>query len=157
VNDFNAVVDYAEMFASFAGVFVDLRTVNPKPDCLHPDPFVGYPAGNSLAESTRNNDHNGIVYPSVRHDEGPCLAALWSAAVQSVAPGRVRVAQPGNGQKFREARRLRSRRVDILLRVGQGFVLCASLQGRSLDRRPESARTGGSCDRIGKSVIFEKS
>ena len=89
VNDFNAVVDYAEMFASFAGVFVDLRNVDPKPDCLHPDPLVGYPAGNSLAESARNNGHNGIVYPSVRHAEGTCLAALWPTAVQSVAQGRV--------------------------------------------------------------------
>jgi RES domain-containing protein len=89
VSDFSAVVDYAEMFASFAGEFVDLRSVNPRPDCLHPDPAVGYPAGNSLAELTRNNGHNGIVYPSVRHDGGTCLVALWPAAVQSVAQGRV--------------------------------------------------------------------
>lgn len=89
VNDFNAVVDYAEMFASFAGEFVDLRPVNPRPVCLHPDPEMGYPAGNILAELTRNNGHNGIVYPSVRHDGGTCLVALWPAAVQSVAQGRV--------------------------------------------------------------------
>jgi hypothetical protein len=89
VNDFNAIVDYAEMFASFAGEFVDLRTVDPRPDCLHPDPAVGYPAGNSLAELARNNGHNGIVYPSVRHDGGTCLVALWPTAVQSVAQGRV--------------------------------------------------------------------
>jgi RES domain-containing protein len=89
VNDFNAVVDYAEMFASFAGEFVDLRGATPQPDCLHPDPAVGYPAGNSLAELTRNNGHNGIVYPSVRHDGGTCLVALWPTAVQSVAQGQV--------------------------------------------------------------------
>ena len=97
VNDFNAVVDYAEMFASFAGEFADLRSVNPRPDCLHPDPAVGYPAGNSLAELIRNNGHNGIIYPSVRHEEGTCLVALWPAAVQSVAQGRVlRAAWTGN-------------------------------------------------------------
>jgi RES domain-containing protein len=89
VNDFNAVVDYAEMFASFAGEFVDLRAVDPRPDCLHPDPAVGYPAGNALSELTRSNGHNGIIYPSVRHDGGTCLVALWPAAVQSVAQGRV--------------------------------------------------------------------
>lgn len=89
VNDFNAVVDYAEMFASFAGEFIDLRTLSPKPDCLHPDPSVGYPAGNSVAELARNDGHNGIIYPSVRHDIGTCLVALWPAAVQSVAQGRV--------------------------------------------------------------------
>ena len=97
VNDFNAVVDYAEMFASFAGEFVDLRSATPPPDCLHPDPAVGYPAGNSLAELTRNNGHNGIVYPSVRHDGGTCLVALWPAAVQSVAQGRaLRATWAGN-------------------------------------------------------------
>jgi|SRR5262245_1913096 len=89
VSDYTAVVEYAEMFASFAGEFIDLRTINPRPNCLHPDPAVGYPAGNSLAETARNSGHNGIIYPSVRHDEGTCLVALWPAAVQSVAQGRV--------------------------------------------------------------------
>jgi RES domain len=89
VNDFNAVVEYAEMFASFAGEFVDLRDVTPGPECLHSDPDVGYPAGNILADATRNKGHNGIIYPSVRHAGGTCLVALWPAAVQSVAQGRV--------------------------------------------------------------------
>jgi RES domain-containing protein len=89
VNDFNAVVDYTEMFASFAGEFVDLRSLAARPECLHPDPAVGYPAGNALAELVRNDGHNGILYPSVRHDEGTCLVALWPAVVQSVAQGRV--------------------------------------------------------------------
>jgi hypothetical protein len=89
VNDLHAVVDYAELLASFAGEFVDLRSVASRLDCLHPDPAVGYPAGNSLAESARNNGHNGIVYPSVRHDGGTCLVALWPAAVQSVAQGGI--------------------------------------------------------------------
>ena len=43
VNDFNAVVDYSEMFASFAGDFADLRGVDPRPECLHRDPALGYP------------------------------------------------------------------------------------------------------------------
>lgn len=89
VDDFNAVVDYAEMFASFAGQFVDLRRVDPRPDCLHPDPAVGYPAGNILAELARRDGRNGIIYPSVRHEGGTCLVALWPAAVQSVAQGRL--------------------------------------------------------------------
>jgi RES domain-containing protein len=89
VNDFNAVVDYAEVFASFAGEFVDLRDAARTIDCLHPDPAVGYPAGNSLAELVRESGHNGIIYPSVRHPAGVCLVALWPAAVQSVAQGTV--------------------------------------------------------------------
>ena len=89
VNDFHAVVDYAEMFASFAGEFVDLRGLLPQPECLHPDPMIGYPAGNALASLVRGEGHNGIIYPSVRHAGGTCLVALWPSAVQSVAQGHV--------------------------------------------------------------------
>jgi RES domain-containing protein len=89
VGDFNAAVDCAEMFASFAGEFVDLRGVRPRSDCLHPDPGIGYPAGNVLAEQARSSGHNGIIYPSVRHAGGTCVVALWPAAVQSIAQGRV--------------------------------------------------------------------
>lgn len=89
VNDFNAVVEYAEMFASFAGNFVDLRGVAPGQDCLHPDPAQGYPAGNALADTARAVGHNGIIYPSVRRAGGTCLVALRPHAVQSVAQGDI--------------------------------------------------------------------
>ncbi len=88
-GDFNAVVEYAEMFASLAGEFADLRDLDPAPDCLHPDPNVGYPAGNALAEEVRARGLNGIIYPSVRHAGGTCFAVLWPHAVQSVAQGGV--------------------------------------------------------------------
>jgi len=89
VNDLRATVDYAEMFASFAGDFADLRELRPKPDCLHPDPAIGYPAGNRLADTARGRGLNGVVYPSVRHPAGTCLVALWPAVVQSVTQGSV--------------------------------------------------------------------
>jgi hypothetical protein len=89
VGNFNATVDYAELFASFAGEFLDLRGIAPPPACLHPDPAIGYPAGNALADSVRNRGGNGIVYPSVRQPGGTCLVALWPHAVQSVAQGGV--------------------------------------------------------------------
>lgn len=89
VNDFNAVVEYSEMFCSFAGEFVDLRRVNPAPPCLNSDTAVGYPEGNRLAELVRSAGHNGIVYPSVRHTGGTCVVALWPHAVQSVAQGQI--------------------------------------------------------------------
>ena len=85
-GDFNAVVDYAEMFASMAGEFVDLREAPDHP-ALDPDPVTGYPAGNALADLTRAEGLNGIIYPSVRHPGGTCLVALWPHAVQSVAQG----------------------------------------------------------------------
>ena len=85
-GELKGVVDYAEMFASMAGEFVDLRG-KPKDPCLDPDPAIGYPAGNALADLARARGLNGIVYPSVRHEGGTCIVALWPHAVQSVAPG----------------------------------------------------------------------
>lgn len=89
VNDFSATVDYTEMFASFAGSFVDLRKIKSIAPCLDPEPTVGYPAGTALASKVIAKGHNGIIYPSVRHKRGTCLVALFPAAVQSVTQGRV--------------------------------------------------------------------
>ena len=85
-GDFDAVVEYGEMIASIAGVFVDLRRLPGHPS-LDPDPAQGYPAGNALAAQARAQGHNGFIYPSVRHDGGTCIAALWPNVVQSVAQG----------------------------------------------------------------------
>lgn len=87
-GDFNAVVEYGEMLASMAGLFVDLRTFPAHP-ALASDPAVGYPAGNALAASARAEGHNGIIYPSVRHKHGTCIAALWPNVVQSVVQGAI--------------------------------------------------------------------
>lgn len=89
VGDFQATVDYAEVFASFIGDFVDVRQVLPKPDFLHPDPDSGYLPGNHFADAVRAAGCYGIVYPSVRHVGGTCLVALVPHAVQAVAQGRV--------------------------------------------------------------------
>lgn len=83
---FDAVVEYGEMIASMSGVFVDLRS-SPEHPALDPDPAAGYPAGNALAARARGEGHNGIIYPSVRHEGGTCIAALWPNVVQSVVQG----------------------------------------------------------------------
>ena len=87
-GDFNATVEYAEMFCSLAGDFLDLRQV-PDHASLGPDTAAAYPIGNALAESTRAAGLNGIIYPSVRHSGGTCLVALRPAAVQSVRQGDI--------------------------------------------------------------------
>lgn len=84
-----AVVEYAEMFASFAGEFLDLRGAPPGTAALHPDPAAGYAAGNALAAATMAEGLNGIIYPSVRDEGGTCAVALWPHAVQSPAQGGV--------------------------------------------------------------------
>ena len=87
-GQFKGVVEYAEMFASMAGEFVDLRQTPDHP-CLNPDPAVGYPIGNAIADAARAQGLNGIIYPSVRQAVGTCIVALRPHAVQSVAPGAV--------------------------------------------------------------------
>jgi RES domain-containing protein len=85
-GDFNAVVEYGEMLASMSGVFVDLRE-QPAHPALDPEPETGYAAGNAVATRARAEGHNGIIYPSVRHAGGTCIAALWPNVVQSVVQG----------------------------------------------------------------------
>jgi RES domain-containing protein len=85
---FEAVVDYAELYASFAGEFADLRA-HPAHPALNPDKSIGYAAGNALAAAARGLGLNGIIYPSVRRPGGTCIAALLPHAVQSVAQGGV--------------------------------------------------------------------
>ena len=87
-GDFNAAVEYAEMFCSLAGDFVDLRQ-RPQHPSLGADIATAYPLGNVLADRARAEGLNGIIYPSVRHQGGNCLVALRPAAVQSVRQGDV--------------------------------------------------------------------
>ena len=87
-GDFNAVVEYAEMHASLAGEFMDLRQ-RPDHPALDPDEARGYAAGNALATAARSAGLNGVIYPSVRRPGGTCIAALWPHAVQSVVQGEV--------------------------------------------------------------------
>jgi RES domain-containing protein len=88
MGEYRGVVDYAEMFSSCAGEFFDLRPL-PHHPALDPDTERGYPAGNVLANEAIRIGLNGIIYPSVRHAGGICLAILWPHAVQSVAQGDV--------------------------------------------------------------------
>ena len=87
-GDHRATVDYVEMLCSLAGDFVDLRG-HPAHPALDPDPDAGYPEGNALAARARAAGLNGVIYPSVRHAGGTCLAALRPGAVQSVRQGAV--------------------------------------------------------------------
>ena len=108
ISDFNAIVDYAEMFASLIG---DLSTCATKsgPKFLDPNPAKSYKAGNLFADTVRAAGHSGIVYPSLRHPRGTCLVALVPHAVQSVTQGRViRLAWSGTpARRCRNSSRVR--------------------------------------------------
>ena len=91
IDRFENTTDYAELFADFISPFHDLRGVDLGLEkCLHSDPAVGYPAGQSLARDLRKNaGSNGIVYPSIRRSGGVCLVAFHPSLVQNVRQGGI--------------------------------------------------------------------
>ncbi len=50
------------------------------PQFLDPDP-ARYAAPQELGRTLREDDSNGVVYPSVRHAGGECIAAFWPDVV----------------------------------------------------------------------------
>jgi RES domain-containing protein len=90
IGRFENVTDYAELFADFFGAFHDLRGADAARTYLHPDPAIGYPAGQKLARRLRAEEgSNGIVYPSVRRKGGTCLVAFRPDLVQNLREGGI--------------------------------------------------------------------
>jgi len=84
---FDDWAEYHALHASFIGRFHDIRGFDEAADCLHSDPAVGYPRGQELALALRRGGSRGLVYPSVRHAGGTCIAAFQPTVIQDVAPG----------------------------------------------------------------------
>lgn len=83
------VVSYREYLADFHADFHDLRKKDrhkdsPFADCLDP---VSYHASQRLAADLLNKGSAGIVYPSVRHKGGTCIACFRPALVGNVRQG----------------------------------------------------------------------
>lgn len=91
IGRFENVTDYAELIADFFGPFHDLRTADRAAEtALHDDPASAHPAGKALARRLRTEaGSNGIVYPSVRHVGGTCLAAFRPDLVLNLRQGRL--------------------------------------------------------------------
>ncbi|TVR84888.1 MAG: RES domain-containing protein [Rhodospirillales bacterium] len=77
---------YVELLADFIGDFPDLHGAPAHP-ALHPDPDIGYAAGQVLAADVRRQGHRGLLYPSVRHAGGRCFVAFDPGIIQNVRPG----------------------------------------------------------------------
>src|ERR1700733_2728592 len=78
------VVSYRDYLADFHSEFHDLRPGRGFEDCLAPD---SYGASQRLAEDLLRKGSAGIVYPSVRHKGGTCIACFRPALVGNVREG----------------------------------------------------------------------
>lgn len=81
IDRFEDSVTYDEYLADFSASFHDLRRGRGFRACLAPDSYV---ASQALAERLLEEGSLGVVYPSVRHDGGTCVACFRPALVSNV-------------------------------------------------------------------------
>ncbi len=85
INRFDDSVSYQCMLADFTATFHDLRGNNACPKCLDPASYVDSQA---LSAELLESGSMGIIYPSVRHEGGTCLACFRPALVGNVRKGQ---------------------------------------------------------------------
>jgi RES domain len=81
VNWFHDQISYDVYLADLAAEFHDIRTLSSYADCLAPDSYI---AAQSLAASLLDAGAAGLIYPSVRHPGGTCIACFRPAVVSHV-------------------------------------------------------------------------
>lgn len=81
VGMFEDSVTYDDFMSDFSASFHDLRRTRGFRTCLDPSSYVD---SQLLAEELLDADSLGIVYPSVRHSGGTCLACFRPALVTNV-------------------------------------------------------------------------
>lgn len=85
IGRFDDAVTYDDYQADFSAVFHDLRGRRGFREALDPASYV---ASQALAESLLAAGSLGVVYPSVRHEGGTCVACFRPALVGNVRRGR---------------------------------------------------------------------
>jgi hypothetical protein len=75
---------YTDFLADFRGNFHDLRKDRAFENCLDP---VSYTTSQKLAGELLEAGSAGVVYPSVRHKAGTCIACFRPALVNNVRKG----------------------------------------------------------------------
>lgn len=85
IGRFEDSVTYDDYLADFSANFHDLRRARGFKACLDPASYV---QSQALAEQLLEAGSLGIVYPSVRHEGGTCLACFRPALVTNVRPAR---------------------------------------------------------------------
>ena len=81
VNWLTEEITYDDYLADFSSNFHDIRGDAQYANCINPDSYV---ASQGLAETLLKDEGLGIVYPSVRHTAGTCLACFRPALVGNV-------------------------------------------------------------------------
>lgn len=81
IGRFHDSVTYDDHLADFSAVFHDVREDERFRPCLAPESYV---ASQNLSERLLRSGSLGIVYPSVRHAGGTCLACFRPALVGNV-------------------------------------------------------------------------
>jgi hypothetical protein len=86
IGRFDDVVTYDDYMADFSASFHDLRSVPAAMRTyLDPDSYV---ESQVLAETLLEEDSLGLIYPSVRHTSGTCIACFRPALVANVRRGK---------------------------------------------------------------------
>lgn len=86
VGRFDDSITYDDYLADFSATFHDLRRAKRAfRECLDPN---SYAASQQLAETLLDGGGLGVVYPSVRHEGGTCVAAFRPALVMNVRKAR---------------------------------------------------------------------
>ncbi len=75
---------YADFWVDFRGQFHDIRGDSRFAKCLDPD---SYATSQKLAGELLDKGSPGVVYPSVRHSGGTCIACFRPALVNNVRKG----------------------------------------------------------------------
>jgi RES domain-containing protein len=84
IDRFDDSVSYQAMLADFTAQFHDIRDLPAFAGCLDPASYV---ESQQLAERLLGSGSTGIIYPSVRHPGGTCLACFRPALVGNVRKG----------------------------------------------------------------------
>jgi hypothetical protein len=86
IGRFEDVVTYDDYMADFSASFHDLRPASRAMRAyLDPDTYV---ESQALAETLLEKDSLGLIYPSVRHTNGTCIACFRPALVTNVRRGK---------------------------------------------------------------------
>ena len=86
VGRFDDTATYDDYMADFSANFHDLRSAGPSMRAyLDPETYV---ESQALAERLLEADSLGVVYPSVRHAGGTCIACFRPALVANVRRGK---------------------------------------------------------------------